>query len=158
MRYPCLARLKKFWNFFYNYFFTNSNTFFIKKLYQIISLHFFTNSNKIYTTLFWGIQTQDAEILNGKICKFRQSSLLTQHCQTHQNCENETEKFGIQNLDKPMLILLFDGAPSVPKETQMEASSISLIGANPSIRIAEAGQWDTLTPALERKPIWKAHE
>ena len=57
----------------------------------------------------------------------------------------------IQN--KPMLILLFDGAPSVPNETQIPASSISLIGANPSIRIAEAGQWDTLTPALERKPI-----
>lgn len=53
-----------------------------------------------------------------------------------------------------MLILLFDGAPSVPKETQIPESSICLIGANPSIRIAEAGQCDTLTPALERKPIW----
>lgn len=57
-----------------------------------------------------------------------------------------------------MLILLFDGAPSVPKETQMPASSISLIGANPSIRMAAAGQWDTLTPALERKPTWRRHE
>lgn len=54
-----------------------------------------------------------------------------------------------------MLILLFDGAPSVPKETQTPESSISLIGANPSIRMAEAGQWDTLTPALERESIWK---
>ena len=61
-------------------------------------------------------------------------------------------------MNKPMLILLFDGAPSVPRETQMPASSISLIGANPSIRMAAAGQWDTLTPALERKPIWRRHE
>lgn len=52
-----------------------------------------------------------------------------------------------------MLILLFDGAPSVPMETQIPASSISLIGANPSILIAEAGQWDILTPFLERKLI-----
>lgn len=51
----------------------------------------------------------------------------------------------------PMLILLFDGAPSVPKETHTPASIISLIGANPSIRIAAAGQWDTFTPALESK-------
>ena len=57
-----------------------------------------------------------------------------------------------------MLILLFDGAPSVPKETQMPESSISLIGAKPSILIAEAGQWDTLTPALERKPIWRRND
>ena len=47
-----------------------------------------------------------------------------------------------------MLIRLFDGAPSVPMETQIPASSISLIGAKPSILIAEAGQWDTLTPFL----------
>ena len=57
-----------------------------------------------------------------------------------------------------MLILLFDGAPSVPKETQMPESSISLIGAKPSILIAAAGQWDTLTPALERKPIWRRND
>ena len=43
-------------------------------------------------------------------------------------------------MDEPMLILLFDGAPSVPKDTQMPASSISFTGANPSIRIAAAGQ------------------
>lgn len=52
-----------------------------------------------------------------------------------------------------MLILLFDGAPSVPNDTQMLASSISLIGANPSICMAAAGQWDTLTPELERNLI-----
>lgn len=52
-----------------------------------------------------------------------------------------------------MLMRLFDGAPSVPKDTQTLASSISLIGANPSMRIAAAGQWDTLTPRLERNPI-----
>jgi len=52
-----------------------------------------------------------------------------------------------------MLMRLFDGAPSVPRETQMPASSISLTGANPSIRIAAAGQWDTLTPDLERRDI-----
>lgn len=56
-----------------------------------------------------------------------------------------------------MLILLFDGAPSVPKDTQMLASSISLIGANPSMRIAEAGQWDTLTPASESNWIWREY-
>jgi len=39
-----------------------------------------------------------------------------------------------------MLILLLDGAPSVPRETQTPASSISFTGANPSMRIAEAGQ------------------
>lgn len=49
-----------------------------------------------------------------------------------------------------MLILLFDGAPSVPKDTQIPALSISLMGANPSIRIAAAGQCETLTPAFER--------
>lgn len=54
-----------------------------------------------------------------------------------------------------MLILLFDGAPSVPKETQTPASIISLIGANPSICIAAAGQWETLTPDLESKPTWE---
>jgi len=48
---------------------------------------------------------------------------------------------------------LFDGAPSVPRDTLMPASSISLTGANPSIRIAAAGQCDTLTPALERRDI-----
>lgn len=46
----------------------------------------------------------------------------------------------IQKLHEPMLILLFDGAPSVPNDTQMPDCNISLIGANPSIRIAEAGQ------------------
>lgn len=52
-----------------------------------------------------------------------------------------------------MLILLLDGAPSVPSETQTPASSISFTGANPSIFIAAAGQCETLTPARERKPI-----
>jgi len=52
-----------------------------------------------------------------------------------------------------MLMRLFDGAPSVPRETQTPVSSISLTGANPSIRIAAAGQWDTLTPDLERRDI-----
>jgi hypothetical protein len=47
------------------------------------------------------------------------------------------------------------GAPSVPRETQTPESSISLIGANPSIRIADAGQWETLTPAFEKWLIWK---
>lgn len=56
-----------------------------------------------------------------------------------------------------MLILLFDGAPSVPKDTQTFASSISLIGANPSMRMAEAGQWDTFVPASESIWIWKRH-
>ena len=49
-----------------------------------------------------------------------------------------------------MLIRLFDGAPSVPRDTQIPASIIFFIGANPSIRIAAAGQWETLTPAFER--------
>lgn len=39
-----------------------------------------------------------------------------------------------------MLILLFEGAPSVPSETQTPALIIFLTGANPSIRIAAAGQ------------------
>jgi hypothetical protein len=50
-------------------------------------------------------------------------------------------------------VFKFDGAPSVPKETQIPASSISLTGANPSILIAAAGQRDTLTPPLERRDI-----
>lgn len=54
--------------------------------------------------------------------------------------DKENNKLGNNKSNKPMLILLFDGAPSVPKDTQMLASSISLIGANPSMRIAEAGQ------------------
>ena len=53
----------------------------------------------------------------------------------------------------PILILLFDGAPSVPKDTHTPASSISLMGANPSMRIAAAGQCDTLTPAFDREEI-----
>lgn len=71
--------------------------------------------------------------------------------------ENQTEKYAnnIGSLDNisrtvtdqyiPMLILLFDGAPSVPKDTQTPAWSISLMGANPSILIEAAGQCDTLT-------------
>lgn len=54
---------------------------------------------------------------------------------------------------RPMLILLLLGAPSVPRETQTPESSISLIGANPNIRMADAGQWETLTPAFEKCPI-----
>lgn len=53
-----------------------------------------------------------------------------------------------------MLILLLEGAPSVPRETQTPELIISFMGAKPSIRIAAAGQWETLTPAFERKSIW----
>ena len=60
-------------------------------------------------------------------------------------------RFDIMSI--PILILLLDGAPSVPKDMQIPASSISFMGANPSILIAAAGQWDTFTPAFERKPI-----
>ena len=47
--------------------------------------------------------------------------------------------------NKPKLILLFDGAPSVPRETQTPASSSSCTGEKPSILKLDAGQWDTFT-------------